>query len=388
MTLTSSTAPLYSVHGSGTTVVVTRAHPLEPATEVTVGTPPLAVPSTTAPLLASIFPSLAELLALDSAAELARARQLAGAAATALQTEAVDRARAAEAARLLWDSDSGGYFFEHPCIKQNPLDAAPAPATLPVEIQPGVALTLMGPDARPLLAVDLASVTVTVHARAVAQLSPSLYTLDVLAAALLALLIHLNRYTSVLVPSSAGNNNHNSNINDHRASVAPSAIGSPGLMHFDPPPTPGRRPAPRARTPLGEPVPAARRWFSLRRGPARAPASPMPFAPALASPRPASLAASDKDLEAAVPAAMSAPIPASGVAPELRASTTGVDLSRFQAFDLEDPTLSPGTRAVLRVVYWLFGVLVWILGTVFGVIAAVVVSVGSCAGGRGLGRDG
>ena len=382
MTLASSTAPLYSVHGSGTTVVVTRSHPLDPSTEVTVGTPPLAIPSTTAPLLASVFPSLAELLALDTAASLATTRHLSHAATTALQIEIVDKARAAEAARLLWDSDSGAYFFEHPCVKRHPVDAAPAPATLPIEITPGVALRFLGPDGQLLLALDLASVIVTVHAHAIAQLSPSLYTLDVLASALLTLLIHLNRYTSVLAPSSA----------NHPAAAVPSVIGSPDLPHFEPPPTPGRRPPPQSRprnAPAAIEAPPTRRWFSLRRThPTPAPAAP--FAPALASPRPASLAATDadKDLEAAGPRSISAPIPPSGIAPELRASTTGVDLSRFQAFDLEDPALSPGTRAVLRVIYWLFGVLVWVLGTVVGVLAAAVVSAGSCLGGRGLGREG
>lgn len=93
----------------------------------------------------------------------------------------------------------------------------------------------------------------------------------------------------------------------------------------------------------------------------------------------------DKDLEANVPPIS---IPPSGVAPELRKETTGVDLSRFQAFDLEDPELSKGTRGVLRVVYWFFSVLVWVLGVGVGCVAAFVVAIGGCLGGKGISKAG
>ena len=81
-------------------------------------------------------------------------------------------------------------------------------------------------------------------------------------------------------------------------------------------------------------------------------------------------------------------IPTSGVAPELRGSNTGVDLSRFQAFDLDDPELSGGTKIALRFIYWAFGVVVWVLGVFIGCLAALVVSAGGCVGGKGLGTDG
>lgn len=82
------------------------------------------------------------------------------------------------------------------------------------------------------------------------------------------------------------------------------------------------------------------------------------------------------------------PIPLDGIAPELRASNTGVDLSKFQAFDLQDPELGAGTKAVLRMVYWGFGVVVWILGVFVGVIAALVVALGGICGGKTGGREG
>jgi hypothetical protein len=63
-----------------------------------------------------------------------------------------------------------------------------------------------------------------------------------------------------------------------------------------------------------------------------------------------------------------------GVAPELQ--TNGVNLTRFQNYDLEDKSLPFGVRACLRVLYWFFGVLVWIMGVLVGVVAAVVVGVG------------
>ena len=57
-----------------------------------------------------------------------------------------------------------------------------------------------------------------------------------------------------------------------------------------------------------------------------------------------------------------------------------MDLSHFQSYDLEDPRLGAGTKAALRVVYWVFGVLVWVLGVVVGVVAAGVVAVGRLGG--------
>lgn len=71
-----------------------------------------------------------------------------------------------------------------------------------------------------------------------------------------------------------------------------------------------------------------------------------------------------------------------GTAPELNARVTGLDLSRFQAYDLADPRLGAGTRAGLRVLYWAFGVQVWVLGVVIGVLAEAVVLVGGACGGK------
>ena len=64
-----------------------------------------------------------------------------------------------------------------------------------------------------------------------------------------------------------------------------------------------------------------------------------------------------------------------GTAVELQ--TNGVDLSKFQSYDLDDERLPAVTRGVLRIIYWLFGCLVWVLGVVVGVLAATVVGVGS-----------
>jgi len=79
---------------------------------------------------------------------------------------------------------------------------------------------------------------------------------------------------------------------------------------------------------------------------------------------------------------LSQPVSLQGTAPELRGDRTGLDLSRFQAYDLEDPRLGAGTRAMLRVVYWLFGCLVWILGVGVGCLAELIVVLGNGCGGR------
>ena len=372
-TLTSSSAAaFYSVHGLGDShVAITRAHSFEPQTILDVSSPVLSLPTAAAPLVASIAPSLAEYASRDT-----------------------------ETAQLLWNSVSGSYYVMQPCVRQYPADLASAstPTSLAIHIRAGASIRILMPaTSAPLLDLDLRTMTLAVRASAITQLSPSTHTLDVLASSLLALLIHLNRHTALLAPPTI-------------ASVArvasPPASPDPTMLRFDPPPTPSRRPPSRAAKPAPtEPAATTARWFSLRRPLSSHPPTPRGGGPAIAlHPRhPASNrftptltqelddsaeADADKDLEAALPHSISKPIPPSGIAPELRASTTGVDLSRFQAFDLEDPNLGPGVRTALRVIYWLFGVLVWILGTVFSVLAATVVSVGGCMGGKGLGKAG
>lgn len=392
MQFTSCSANIYQLHASGSTVVLTRSHPISTGAsraEITISTPAIRTPSTSSPLLATIFPSLAELLALDTASNVALANQLSRQDSASLQAEALHRARATEAASLLWDSDSAKYFFTIPAL-HNP--TAPVPQALPITLVPGKSIVLLDPARRPLLSLNLHDALLSVHSTNIVALSASLYTLDLLVSTLLTLLLHLHRHTALLAPYAV-------------PIVVP---------QFDPPPkaasayTAGS-PRPSSRVSrssrrsksAGRPASKLNRWLS-RSGAtsvsagSKPLASPAPCSPYYASPY-AMASPCTKDLEAALSATtlhhtLSRPpmlasalpaLPAQGIAPELRQDTTGVDLSRFQAYDLSDPELGSGTRALLRVLYWFFGVLVWLLGVAVGVIAAATVALGGCLGGKG-----
>lgn len=378
----SSSSSIYTLHASGGTVILTRTHPLNPATEITICTPVLATPSATSPLLATIFPSLAELMALDTASNIALTHRLSRLDSMDLQTEALRRAHESESASLLWDSDSAAYYLAHPSLSTA---TSTSHATLPIRITPGDSITLLSTTQEPILSLSLLTHAMTIHVPAIAAISPSLYTLDTLISTILTLLLHLHRKTALLVPQSVP------------------------LPHFDPPPMsrPITRPV-RAKTRSSSrhfvPKPESSkltRWLSIRstQNPARS-TTPNSFVPprspafsTYSSPYLGSTV-DPKDLEAGIASpipSMSMPIPAlpaEGVAPELRKETTGVDLSRFQGYDLSDPELGGGTKAVLRVIYWAFSVLVWLLGVGVGVLAAGVVALGGCVGGKKGSKEG
>lgn len=379
-TLTSSSSALYTLHASGSTVVMTRAHPLDPSKEITICKPTLSAPSVIHPELATFFPTLAELLAIDTASNVAATQHLPRQEGIRLQTEALDRARRAEAATLLWDSDSANYYFSLPSL-HNPSGVESPPTALSIEIVPDSFIRFVTSTAQPILTLDLASKTLDLQTCNITSLASSIHTLDVLLSSLLTLILHLQRHTALL---------------------APPALPIP---HFDPPPT---RTSPRSissrkftptKVQKQKQAKPPSRWLSMC-NPLFAPGtlrsqSALSHRTAIPpSPNPShvptvfTMAVEDKDLEAAWPAPISKPIPPSGVAPELRGSNTGVDLSRFQSFDLDDPDLGGGTKFALRVIYWAFGVVVWVIGVFVGCLAAGIVALGGCAGGKGLSREG
>ncbi|MCJ1282589.1 hypothetical protein MMC26_001914 [Xylographa opegraphella] len=334
ISFTSSLSPVYSLCAASSALTITRTHPLNPTPTIPITSTTLTTPSTSSPLLASIFPALAELLALDQASSIAIAHNLNRHDSDDLQAEALRRTRETEAANLLWDSDSSRYYLIHPTLADG------EPATFPFAIDTAThtisLLSATTPGAPPLLTLSLATDTLSIHTHALTA-PDALYVLDTLLAALLTILLHLHRTAT---PSHSHLHNH-------------PAIPSPALtLSFAPPPT--------------SPLPAARK--SCRASKAgkilTTPRSlPGPFDSTILSP------SQTLDLEKGIT-----------VAPELHRST-GVDLSRFQSYDLEDPKLNAGTRAVLRVLYWAFGVLVWLLGVGLGILAAAVVAVG-----KGVGR--
>ena len=55
-----------------------------------------------------------------------------------------------------------------------------------------------------------------------------------------------------------------------------------------------------------------------------------------------------------------------------------LNLSHFYPFASEDQRLSQGTRVCLKLLYWCFEAFVWTMGSFVGILAAGIVSVGSC----------
>ncbi|MCJ1414477.1 hypothetical protein MMC32_000803 [Xylographa parallela] len=331
ISFTSSLSPVYSLRAASSALTITRTHPLNPTPTIPITSTTLTIPSSSSPLLASIFPAFAELMALDQASSIAIAHNLNRHDSDDLQAEALRRTRETEAANLLWDSDSSRYYLIHPTLADG------EPATFPFAIDATMhtisLLSATAPGAPPLLTLSLATDTLSIHTHALVA-PDALYVLDTLLAALLTLLLHLHR--TAALPHSHSH----------------PALPSPALtLSFAPPPT-AALPA-RKGTRASKPT-------KLQTTPRFVPG---PFESHILSP------SQTLDLEKGMT-----------VAPELHKST-GVDLSRFQSYDLEDPKLNAGTKAVLRVLYWAFGVLVWVLGVGLGITAAGVVAVG-----KGLGR--
>ncbi|MCJ1318458.1 hypothetical protein MMC15_003786 [Xylographa vitiligo] len=331
ISFTSSLSPVYSLQAASSALTITRTHPLNPTPTIPITSTTLTTSSTSSPLLASIFPALAELMALDQASSIAIAHNLNRHDSDDLQAEALRRTRETEAANLLWDSDSSRYYLIHPTLADG------EPATFPFAIDTSAQtislLSATTPGAPPLLTLSLATDTLSIHTHALTA-PDALYILDTLLAALLTLLLHLHRTAAL-----------------PRTHSHP-AIPSPTLtLSFAPPPTSA--------------LPARKATRSSK--PCKIQTTPRsvagPFDSHILSP------SQTLDLEKGIT-----------VAPELHKST-GVDLSRFQSYDLDDPKLSTGTKAVLRVLYWAFGVLVWVLGVGLGILTAGVVAVG-----KGVGR--
>ncbi|MCJ1250968.1 hypothetical protein MMC30_008198 [Trapelia coarctata] len=347
ISFTSSASHFYTLSASSTALTITRTHPHPPNTTITVTTTTLATPSPSSPLITSIFPTLAELLAIDHSSSIAVAHALNRKDSADLQAEALLRVRAAEAANLLWDSDSSRYYLIHPTL------LAGDPATLPFDVdERACTITLLSstsPAAQAFLTLSLATNVLTIHAPAIAPLD-SPYALDTFVSAILALLLHLHRTATRLTPQ--------------LTSGAFASDGQPLNLNFAPPPTAPVAGGSKSKSLRSVKSKAKSKLHSRPQSALTNHTNPISFQDAyLASQSQLQLGGAEADVE-------------QGIAPELR--TEGVDLSRFQSYDLNDKSLPAPTRAVLRVVYWFFGVLVWLLGVCVGVIAAGVVGAGKC----------
>ncbi len=328
ITLSSPSQALYTLAASRGGVAVSRTHPSNPQPTIQICETFLSVPTTTAPLVATIFPKLAELMALDQSSSIAVSHRLDRQASSELQAEALARAQQNEASSLLWDSDSGNFFLIHPTLLDN------TSTSFPIEITPSPLnperITISAPEtdaSTPLLTLALPSRTLTIHTTAITAM-PSLYTLDTLVSALLALLLHLHHFSSIpTLPST-----QKANV------IVPS---------FPPPPTVLSSSARPARTKGRTLSTWCRSTFSSS-----------------TAHLPQHLQDEETGGTTTVTAAQTA------------SKNTGSGWVYKPMINAEDKSLPAATRAVLRTLYWSFEVWIWVMGLFVNLLAAGVVGAG------------
>lgn len=327
ITLSSPSQAFYTLAASRGGVAISRTHPSNPQPTIQICETVLSVPTTTAPLVATIFPKLAELMALDQSSSVAVSHRLERQASAELQAEALARAQQNDSSSLLWDSDSGKYFLVHPTLLDNtstsfPIDITPSPLS-PEKI------VISAPEtdaSAPLLTLALPVRTLTIHTTAITAM-PSLYTLDTLLSALLALLLHLHRSSSVpTLPS-----------------IRKVDVTAPT---FPPPPTLLSSSARPARTKGRTLSTWCRSTFSSST--ARIPQHPQDEA--------------------------------AGAMTVTTTRAASNDTERTWIFkpmiNAEDENLPTATKGILRTLYWSFEVWIWVMGLFINLLAAGVVGAG------------
>lgn len=347
--LVSPDSQLYTLHAAAATLTIARTHPITTTTSMTIMTPTIHTPSTSHPLVADIYPKLAELDAVDKASSIAVQHHLSRQDSKDLQAEALRRSRDREAAELLWDSDSQRYYLIHPSLNDD------TPLTFPI-VTDGSTIRFQSREEQTLLVLSLDTNTLVIHTTPLAAF-PSPYILDILLSAILTLTLHLHRRSS---PSPQ--NTPNPNNPYLSPSHATGSASTPNLFFAPPPTSPHRLKSSKSTSSLKPSLfrsPTTRSKLSHRSDAAS------PHSPA------SSGSTTDMDLE-------KGPASSHRVVLPLRA-TSGVDLSQFQSYDVDDPNLPRGTRMVLKALYWAFGCLVWVLGVGVGILAAGCVAVGSLA---------
>ncbi|KAI4131735.1 MAG: hypothetical protein LQ338_001057 [Usnochroma carphineum] len=213
----STSRSLYSLSAIDDELSISRSHPINDTTTIQVSAPTLQNPSSTSPLIATVFPKLAELMAIDKSSSVAVEHKLDRKESAALQTEALERAYRKEASTLLWDSESQKYYLIHPTLLEDD-----SPAAIPIQVSSAVGtpreLKIFAPDRtdKPLLELSFETLHLNIHTEAITSYS-SLHLLDTLLSTTLVLLLHLHRSR----PS---------------PSLRPSSPATSAIPVFDPPP--------------------------------------------------------------------------------------------------------------------------------------------------------
>ncbi|KAI4145676.1 MAG: hypothetical protein LQ341_002296, partial [Variospora aurantia] len=131
---------------------ISRNHPLNDTTTIQISAPTLQKPTSYSSLIATIFPKLAGLMAIDESSSVAVAHRLDRKSSIALQTEAIERASRHEASSLIWDSESQKYYLIHPTLLE---DDAPAAFPIGVTSHQGMprAIKILAPGNPPTVPV-------------------------------------------------------------------------------------------------------------------------------------------------------------------------------------------------------------------------------------------
>lgn len=287
-------------------------------------------------------------MALDQSSSIAVSHSLDRSAASDLQKSALNHAREHEAALLLWDADSDRYCLMHPTLLDN------TATTLSITITPNPTtpqqIIMAAPETQlPLLTLDLQTLTLKIHARAITAL-PSLYILDTLMTALLTLLLHLHR--SCATPRTS----------------QPAITDEGNIPYFAPPP-PSLHSKSSQRNIRSKSSTQARsqsRASQFRSNKSVRSVAASTTHSALASPSPwPNGHSSDRDIEMG------------SLSPEgTSLATVRKQKPPKGIVSADDASLPAGTRAVLRFLYWIFEIIYWVLGVLVQVLVAAVVAGG------------
>lgn len=322
----------YSMSASRSSLTISRNHPLKPKTSVQICTSKTLEPSDTNPLITTIFPKLAELMAIDQASTVAVSHGLDRHACDELQAEAINRAYSQEASTLFWDDDSQKFYLIHPTLFDGN-----SPAAFPIEVSPdeeslGEIIILAPNSHQPIIELSKKNLTLTIHVEPFDAFF-SLYILDVLISAVFILLLHLHRSQALRSISSA-----------------PPSLKIP---FFEPPPSVS--------------ITGSNNKLLMDKTLSN-------WARAVFGLQPRILDGHQVDEEKSTTTAVqqtSSPNVSSGRA------TLSHPLPRpVPIIDQSDERLPKTTRAMLKVLYWGFDCLVWALGVLVNMLAVALVGFG------------
>ncbi|KAI4166621.1 MAG: hypothetical protein LQ343_007894 [Gyalolechia ehrenbergii] len=329
----STSQSLYTLSASGTDVLISRSHPTNDTTTIQVSTPTLQRPNSSTAVIATIFPKLAELMAIDKSSSVAVEHRLDRKECTALQTEAVERAHYQEASNLLWDSESQKYYLIHPTLL-----ADNSPAAFPIELSSNAGtpreIKILAPSsAIPLLVLSFETMLLNIHTNALSSYS-SLYLLDILLSATLVLLLHLHRSRS-------------------SPPLRPTSPAASAIPYFEPPPT-FPSPLQSKKTKKERRLTSWSRSFFAR------------------DKKRDSHRSGDNEETATVVTIQDSPSSDHSITAKLPHPPK----NNFQVIDPANEKLPRPTRAVLKILYWGFECLVWALGMLVNLLAMMVVGLG------------